>query len=71
VFDGNELVAQLFGLPLELDFESFLSVGVSGGPDGFVIFNLIFDHSVKDHCDLKRMLNILGGRKLRAALQAT
>jgi hypothetical protein len=33
--DGNEFVAQLFGLPLELDFQSLLSVGVSGSPDGF------------------------------------
>jgi hypothetical protein len=27
-------------------------VGVSGGPDGFVVFNVIFDHGVKDHCNL-------------------
>jgi len=52
MFDGNELVAQLFGLPLELHFESLLPVGVSTGPDGFVIFDLVFDHGVKDHCDL-------------------
>ena len=50
----NELVAELFSLPLEFHLESLLPVGVSGGPDGFVIFDLIFDHSVKDHGDFVR-----------------
>ena len=53
-FNGNELVAQLFSLPLEFHLESLLPVSVSGGPDGFVIFDVIFDDSVKDHCDLVR-----------------
>jgi hypothetical protein len=42
MFDGDELVAQLFGLPFELDFQSLLPVGVSAGPDGFVVFDLVF-----------------------------
>ena len=53
-FNGNELVALLFSLPLEFDLESLLPVGVSGSPDGFVIFDLIFDDSVKDDCDFVR-----------------
>src|SRR4029077_10848589 len=52
LFYGNEFIAQLFGLPLELHFQSFLSVSVSGGPDGFVIFDLVFDYGVKNHRDL-------------------
>jgi hypothetical protein len=45
-------VAQLFGLPFEFCTEPFLPLGVSEGPEGLVIFDLFFDHSVKDHCDL-------------------
>ena len=50
-FNRDELVAQLFSLPLEFRFESLFSEGVSGGPDGFVVFDVIFDHGVKDYCD--------------------
>lgn len=32
--------------------QPFLPLGVSGIPNGFVIFDLFFDHDVKDHCDL-------------------
>jgi hypothetical protein len=51
-FNGNELVAELFGLPFEFCFQPFLPLGISGGPQGLVIFDLILDHGVKDHCDL-------------------
>jgi hypothetical protein len=51
-FDGNELVAEFFGLPFEFCFQHFLSLVVSGGPQGLVIFDLIFINGVKDHCDL-------------------
>ena len=50
-FNRDELVDQLFSLPLEFRFESLFSEGVSGGPDGFVVFDVIFDHGVKDSCD--------------------
>jgi hypothetical protein len=51
-FDGDKFVAQSFGLSFEFCFQPFLPLGVSGGPQGLVIFDLIFDHGVKDHCDL-------------------
>jgi len=51
-FNGNELVAQWFGLRFEFCLQLFLPLGVSGIPNGLVIFDLIFDHGVKDHCDL-------------------
>jgi hypothetical protein len=58
VFYGDEFVAQLFGLARELHFEPFFPVGVSSlaasSPDGFVIFDLVFCHGVKDQCDLVR-----------------
>ena len=51
-FDGDKFVAQWFGLPFEFCFQPFLPLGISGGPQRLVIFDLIFDHGVKDHCDL-------------------
>ena len=51
-FDGDKFVAQWFGLPFEFCFQPFLPLGVSGGPQGLVILDLIFDHGVKHHCDL-------------------
>src|SRR6266404_4626988 len=51
-FDGDKFVAQLFGLPFEFCFEPFFPLGISSGPEGLVIFDLVFDHGVKDHCDL-------------------
>jgi hypothetical protein len=30
----------------------FSPLSISGGPQGVVIFDLVFDHGVKDHCDL-------------------
>jgi hypothetical protein len=51
-FDGDKFVAQLFGLPFEFCFQPFLPLGVSGGSQGLVIFDLVFDHRVKDHGDL-------------------
>ncbi len=51
-FNGNKLVAQLFGLPFKFCLQLFLPLGVSGIPNGLVIFDLVFDHGVKDHCDL-------------------
>ena len=49
---GISSLAQLFGLSFEFCFKSFLSLGVSSVPDGMVIFDLFFDHGVKDHGDL-------------------
>jgi hypothetical protein len=40
VLDGNQFVAELFGLPLEFGFEPLLPLRVSGRPNGFVIFDL-------------------------------
>ena len=51
-FDWDKYVAELFSLPFEFCFEPFLPLGISGGPDALLIFDLIFDHGVKDHCDL-------------------
>jgi len=51
-FNGNEFVAQLFGLPFEFCFQPFLPLGVSGIPNSLVIFDLVFNHGVKDHYDL-------------------
>jgi hypothetical protein len=51
-FDGDKFVAQLFGSSFEFCFQPFLPLGVSGVPDGLVIFDLVFYHGVKDHCDL-------------------
>jgi len=48
----DKFVAQLFGLPFEFCTQSFLPLGVSEGTEGLVIFDLFFDHGVKDHCDL-------------------
>src|ERR1035437_469021 len=53
-FDGDKLVAQLLGLPLDFCFQPFLSLAVSGGPDGFVVFDLVLDHGVKDQSDFGR-----------------
>jgi len=39
-------------LPFEFCFEPLLPLGVSGVPKCLVIFHLVFDHGVKDHCDL-------------------
>ena len=44
--------AQLFRLPFEFRFEPLLPLGVSSVPKCLVIFHLVFDHGVKDHCDL-------------------
>jgi hypothetical protein len=51
-FDGFKLAAQLFSLPFEFCFEPFFPLGISCVPDGLVVFDLVFDHGVKDHCDL-------------------
>ncbi len=51
-FDGDQFVAQLFSLPFEFCFQPFFPLGVSSGPQGLVIFDLVFDHGVKDHRDL-------------------
>ena len=50
----DQFVAQLFGLPLEPSLESFFSLGVSGSPDGFVVFGLVLDQGVEDHGDFVR-----------------
>src|SRR5207247_11088894 len=42
----------LFGLPFKFCLQLFLPLGVSGIPNGLVIFDLVFDHGVEDHCDL-------------------
>jgi hypothetical protein len=52
VYDGDKFVAQLSGLPFDFRFQPILSLVVSGGPDGFVIFDLVLDHGVKDQSDL-------------------
>lgn len=52
MLEGNEFVAELFGLPLEFCFEPLLPLSISGGPDCFVIFDLIQNHGVKDYGDL-------------------
>ncbi len=36
-FNGNKLVAQLFGLPFKFCLQLFLPLGVSGIPNGLVI----------------------------------
>lgn len=54
MLDGDKFVAQLLGLPLEFYLEPFLPLDVSGRPDSFVIFDLVLDHGVKDHCDFMR-----------------
>src|SRR6266851_5568817 len=51
-FDWDKFVPQLFGLPFEFCFNPFFSLSVSGGPQALVIFDLVFDHGVKDQCDL-------------------
>jgi hypothetical protein len=51
VLDGDEFVAELFGLPLEFGFEPFLPLRISGCPDCFVVFDLMQNHRVKDHGD--------------------
>ena len=48
----NELVAELFGLAFNLVFESLLALGIAGGPDALVIFELFGDHGVEDDGDL-------------------
>ena len=50
--NGDKFVAELFGLPLELGFQPFFSLRVSGGPDALVVFDLLFNHDVKDDGDL-------------------
>ena len=40
--------SELLGLPFELGFQRSFSRFVSGGPDRFVIFDLVLDHRVKD-----------------------
>jgi hypothetical protein len=47
-FNGNKLVAHLFGLPFKFCLQLFLPLGVSGIPNGLVIFDLVFDYGVKD-----------------------
>ena len=54
MLDGDQFVAELFGLALEFGFEPLLSLGISGRPDGFVLFDLLANHSVKDHGDFVR-----------------
>lgn len=54
MLDGDKFVAQFFGLPLEFYLGPFLPLGVSGLPDSFVVFDLVLDHGVKDHCDFMR-----------------
>ena len=48
LFDWDQLIAQLIGLPFELGFQRSFSRFVSGGPDRFVIFDLVLNHRVKD-----------------------
>src|ERR1700688_2373620 len=48
----NELVAQLSGLAFDLLFEPFVTLGIPGGPDGFVIFNLFGENGVENNGDL-------------------
>jgi hypothetical protein len=55
----------LFGLPSKFSLQLFLPLGVSGIPSGLVIFDLLFDHGVKDLCDL---MGSRHGRSLGAQL---
>src|SRR5712671_3609505 len=48
----NELVAQFSGLAFDLLFEPFVTLGIPGGPDAFVIFDLFGDHGVENNGDL-------------------
>src|ERR1700676_3599248 len=50
--DGDKFIAKLFGLAFDFCFQSFLPLAVSGGPDGFVIFDLVLDYGVKDQGNL-------------------
>ena len=36
----------------EFGLEALFALGVSGVPDGLVVCDLVFDHGVKDYCDL-------------------
>ena len=61
MLDGDKFVAELFGLSLEFSFQPFLPLRVFGGPHCFVVFDLVSDHRVKDHC------NFVCGRRNRRA----
>ena len=61
MFDGNKCIAHLSGLPLESCLKPFFPLGISGCPDGFVVFHLVLDDRVKNYCDF------MGGRRDRRA----
>jgi hypothetical protein len=54
VLEGDQFVAELLGLALEFGFGPLLPLCLSGHPNGFVIFDLLANHSVKDHGYLVR-----------------
>src|ERR1700720_1530127 len=48
----DELVAQLSGLAFDLLFEPFVTLGIPGSPDGFVVFDLFGNNGVENNGDL-------------------
>ena len=50
--NGDKSVTQLFGLSFELGLESLFALRIAGGPDGFVVLQLVFHDGIEDSRDL-------------------